>query len=266
HVDSLVEWVSAEPTITLAKLRLRLKAEFDVEVCTSTVARYLDGRLITMKKLHTIPESLNTQVNKQRRKLFVLQLLHFQAEGREPMWIDETNFNLFCSRTRGRSPRGSRAQCTVANSRGQNVHLVGAMTKDALIAFSVLRGSYNKQRCAQWLRQLLDTQGADVIERCLLICDNAPCHTDLENLFQEEQYRSGRLLRLSPYSPALNPIEGIWSIIKSYVKQAMRTRYGEMLRGDPDCVLSQSEWRIRFLEQVVSEARSRVTPRHCENM
>ncbi|CAI2737995.1 unnamed protein product, partial [Dicrocoelium dendriticum] len=165
HVHSLVEWVSAESTITLAKLRLRLKAEFDVDVCTSTVARYLDGRLITMKKLHTIPESLNTQVNKQRRKLFVLQILNFQAEGREPIWIDETNFHLFCARTRGRSPRGSRAQCTVANSRGQNVHLVGVMTKDALIAFSFLHGSYNKQRCAQWLRQLLDEQGADVIER-----------------------------------------------------------------------------------------------------
>ncbi|CAH8558946.1 unnamed protein product [Dicrocoelium dendriticum] len=266
HVDCLVEWVSAEPTVTLELLRLRLKAEFEVSVSTSTVSRYLDGRLITMKKLHTIPESMNTLENKKRRRSFVLQLMDYEVEGRQPVWIDETNFNLFCSRTRGRSRRGSRAQCTVANSRGPNVHLVGAMTNNGLIACSVLRGSYNKQRCAQWLRRVLDTNGTGFVERCILICDNAPCHTHLEHVFLEEPYRSGRLLRLAPYSPALNPIEGIWSIIKAHVKQAMKGRYSEMLLGDPEGIMNKSEWRIRFLEHAVSEARALVTQQHCKQM
>lgn len=55
HIDSLVEWVTGENTVTLTNLRLRLKAVFEFEVSTSTVARYLDGRLITSKKLHAIP-------------------------------------------------------------------------------------------------------------------------------------------------------------------------------------------------------------------
>ncbi|CAH8574460.1 unnamed protein product [Dicrocoelium dendriticum] len=266
HVDCLVEWVESEPTVTLETLRFRLKVEFEVEVCISTVARYLDGRFITMKKLHSIPESMNTLENKKRRKSYVLRLMNLEAEGYKAVWFDETNFNLFCARTRGRSARGCRAQCTVASARGQNLHLVSAMTADGLLGYSVLRGSYNKERCSRWLRQMLDANGAAVTNKCLLICDNAPCHTDLERVFQEAPYSSGKLLRLAPYSPALNPIEGIWSVIKSHVKKAMKQRYSEMLRGDPSGVLSKTEWRIQFLEHIVSEARACVSQHHCKQM
>ena len=49
----------------------------------------------------------------------------------------------------------------------------------------------------------------------VIIADNAPCHRSLENMLTNTP---AKLLRWAPYSPMLNPIESIWSKVKTYVK------------------------------------------------
>lgn len=49
--------------------------------------------------------------------------------------------------------------------------------------------------------------------------DNAPCHSMIEEVFQVKGYIHHGLLRLSPYSPMLNPIELAWSDLNSGVKE-----------------------------------------------
>ncbi|CAH8566456.1 unnamed protein product [Dicrocoelium dendriticum] len=151
-----------------------------------------------MKELRAVPESTSTHEKKMRSKYYVLALLQSETEGRQAVWIDETNFNIFCARTMGCSSRATSAQCTVPNILCQKLHLIGALTSDGLIDYNIMRGNFKKERCAAWLRRMLDARGPSFIENCLLICDNAPCHTKLERVFQEESYSSGSLLRLVP--------------------------------------------------------------------
>ncbi|CAH8580423.1 unnamed protein product [Dicrocoelium dendriticum] len=133
----MVEWVSKNPR-SLQTLRLRMKAELNIEVSVSTVAQYLDERPITMKKLQAVEESANTHENKMWRKAYVLAQLQSETERGQAVWIDETIFNLFCARTMKCSPHGTPARCAVPNSRGQNLHLLGSLTSTGLIDYTIM--------------------------------------------------------------------------------------------------------------------------------
>ncbi|VDP89697.1 unnamed protein product [Echinostoma caproni] len=70
EVDEMITWLEEDPTIALELLRIRIKAEFEIEVSRTTVGDYLKCRLISIKKLHLIPYGMNnadTKVIRQRR-------------------------------------------------------------------------------------------------------------------------------------------------------------------------------------------------------
>lgn len=266
QIDEMLEWLVDEPSLTLDNLRLRVKAYFDKNISITTISRYLDGRCITLKKLRYLPEGMNSTSNKQFRKQFVLQLMECFQQNRTICWIDETNFNLFCTRTCGRSMKGTRARMLVTNCRGRNVHLIGAMTKDGLIQCQLRRGSYTGMDCKQWIRSLLNhLKVTTPIAQLTVVCDNAPCHSALEDVFHEEEYQGSRLLRLAPYSPMLNPIESAWSVVKSKVKQQLRARFGSISSGDPTGTLSLQDWRMMILEEIINSGLNEVTAEHCDH-
>lgn len=210
QIDELVSWVENDSTVTLSALQMRISAEFAKEVSLTTVARYLDGRLLTLKKLHPFSETMNSSENKRLRRKYVLDVMQYEAEGKTIIWLDETNFNLFCCRTRGRSLRGKRARVVMANSRGKNLHIIGAVSHVGLVGFTTRTGSYTSECCNQWVRDLLISLHARGITEPVVVCDNAPCHSRLESVFAEHPFENALLLRLAPYSPVLNPMESMF--------------------------------------------------------
>lgn len=84
----------------------------------------------------------------------------------------------------------------------------------------------------------------------VLVCDNAPCHSKLEDC--SEEYPGLIVLPLGPYSPMLNPIEIIWNKIKSNVKQHMRV---------PDVQPPRvGEQRLQYVEGLIDQALQIITP------
>ncbi len=57
------------------------------------------------------------------------------------------------------------------------------------------------------------------ISKVVLEIDNAPCHSGIEEILSKPEFSGNVILRLGPYSPMLNPIESIWSVLKSEVKK-----------------------------------------------
>ena len=80
----------------------------------------------------------------------------------------------------------------------------------------------------------------------VMVVDNAPCHSNIEEVFSEEEFLGCEVLRLGPYSPMFNPIEQVWSLIKAYVNG-----------------LSITEQRARALTSLIEEELGRVTPEVC---
>lgn len=122
NVDRMLEWVEQDCSLTLVQLKQRLEAEVNgLSISTTSVANYLEGEMFTIKKVHWEPSTMNSASNKELRRSFVLRLNEFIQQGRQVVWIDETNFNLFCRRECGRSRQGSRAVATRPTSRGENM-------------------------------------------------------------------------------------------------------------------------------------------------
>ena len=252
EIDEMLEWISADPTVTVEFLSMRVRAEFGKNVSITTIGRYLDCRCLTVKKIRMIPMGMNTEENIASRKEFVFKLLEYYRESMSICWIDETNFNLFCTHTMGRSMKGTRAGISITNCRGRNLHLIGAMTEMSIVYYETRRGSFNNEDCKQWLRTVLDSmKSKTIMSNIVIVCDDAPCHTSLKEVMLEEPYIGGRILRLAPYSPMLNPIENVWSVVKSRVKHQLREKFDLLSKGDPNNQVSNNDFRMQILEHIV---------------
>uniref|UniRef100_A0A6A7FWY1 Tc1-like transposase DDE domain-containing protein n=1 Tax=Hirondellea gigas TaxID=1518452 RepID=A0A6A7FWY1_9CRUS len=201
---------------------------------------------------------MNKEENKVKRSTYMNKLFENRAEGRSLIWIDETNFNLYCKRSQGRSRIGTRASVVVPASKGSNLHCIGAMSSSALVLFTTRRGAFKANDCLQWFRDLVDACEGQGIHNPTFIIDNAPTHCRLENIIQE--FPHVKLLRLAPYSYLLNPIELMWNIFKSHLKRMLQERMPRILNITHVPGLSMAEQRMRELEQIANESIAFITP------
>lgn len=254
EIDVIISWVEQDSTITLKAIKQKFHQEFRKDVSVSTIGNYLEGRQFTMKNNHYEPVAMNTVENKAKRAEYVRRLNNFIQEGKQIIWIDQTNFNLFCRRSRGRARRGDRSVQQLPASKGPNVHLIGAITAAGVVTMDRQRGSFTAETANNWIRQVMDiwqNQG-NQLEDLVIVCDNAPCHSHLEEAINET---NATLLRLAPYSPMLNPIENIWSKIKSFVKANLRVP----VVGRPGVI----EQRLQYLEGIIDEAKQTIVGGDC---
>lgn len=247
EIDVIIEWIEEECDLTLIQIKDKIMRQFNKSVATATIGNYLEGRMFTVKQIHTEPITMNSPVNKNRRAEYVRTLNLLIEQGKQIVWIDETNFNLFCRRTRGRAKAGTRAVQLLPAAKGPNVHLIGAISAAGVLSMERRRGSFTAQSANAWIESLLQRwqdMGNQLVD-LVIVADNAPCHSSLENVIDGTP---ATLLRLSPYSPMLNPIEIIWSKIKSYVKRQLR-----IPNVEPPGVIEQ---RLVYLEGIIDQAKN----------
>ena len=84
--------------------------------------------------------------------------------------------------------------------------------------------------------------------------DNAPCHSRVEEILTEEEFSRNKILKLASYSPMLNPIEQVWSVIKANVKRNVAENSNQMLSDDARGQLSVRELRLQYLERFIEAA------------
>ncbi|RHZ25895.1 hypothetical protein DYB37_005962, partial [Aphanomyces astaci] len=180
NIDLAQSWVEFDAQITLQEMKDRLMLELGINVSKTTHHRELDKRVFTYKTVHYEPHQMNDPPFKDKRVEYVVAFRELMGQAKIPIWIDETNFNLFTCRTKARSRRGTRA------------------------------------------------------------------------VFEEAEFDSATLLRLSSYSPMFNPIENLWSEFKAHVKTHLRERLAAFMGPPPDG-LTREEFRMQYLEHVAQE-------------
>ncbi|KAG2770150.1 hypothetical protein PC129_g10597 [Phytophthora cactorum] len=101
YVDYLLGELATTPELTLVQMAELVEQRFGVSVNGETVRRALDGRSFTLKKLHRDVVNRNSPINKQKRYDYVVDFYATLANNKEVFYLDETNFNLWCSCGRG---------------------------------------------------------------------------------------------------------------------------------------------------------------------
>ena len=262
-ITIIVDRIQNEPSVTLVQLASLINERFGVSVCAATMKNWLDGELISLKNVRPIIHNVNAPDDKIKRMQYLEALFDARVNGRTLIWIDETNFNLYCRRKEGRSKIGTRAAVVLPSSKGANLHCIGAMSDSRMILFTTRRGAFKHADFNEWVEELLTVCTNQGVERPTLIVDNAPAHARAETVV--EGHEDVQLLRLAPYSYLLNPIELVWSVLKSHIKQSMRQRMHEILQIQRARALGIAEQRMRILEELAVESIGRTSGRMLAN-
>ncbi|KAE8882856.1 hypothetical protein PF010_g12574 [Phytophthora fragariae] len=229
--------------------------------------------LYSTKRLRIEKETMNSSVNKEKRKTFVAELNKHIKKGNVVVFQDETNFNLYLSRNEGWSRIGERAVVQLPPSKGSNLHVQGGVSSGSgLVLLQTHEGSVKKQENARFMADLfvaaLRSEEYEELQpaKVVIVTDNAPSHSEVETLAREYLAADGIVnlnkfvvLRLGPYSPMLNPIEGCWNSLKAKMRRFMAEKKQEFLvRGE---YATFTEHRMQLMKAAVEFGKKVITAR-----
>ncbi len=136
------------------------------------------------------------------------------------VFIDETAANTKMARLNGRCARGERLVGRVPHGHWKTITFVGALRCNGMTAPLVVDGPMTGPAFLSYVEQCL----APTLKRKDIVAmDNLPTHK-VPGVREAIEARGARLRYLPPYSPDLNPIEMVFSQLKSLLrKSAERT-------------------------------------------
>ncbi len=122
---------------------------------------------------------------------------------------------------RGWSPRGKRLLAKTPGGHWNTTTFTAGLRQDAIIAPLVLDGAMNGDAFRSWVEQFLvpALKPGDIV-----IMDNLSAHK-VDGVATAIEAAKAELLYLPPYSPDLNPIEMLFSKLKTLIRRgAWRTQ------------------------------------------
>lgn len=132
------------------------------------------------------------------------------------IFLDESGAKTNLTRLRGRSPRGQRAHGSCPAGHWQTITMISSIRLDGSTACLALEGTTDTETFRAYVRQVLvpTLRPGD-----LVVMDNLSPHKSDQTLALIAEV-GAEVLFLPAYSPDLNPIEMMWSKIKSLLRAA----------------------------------------------
>ena len=220
--------VEEYPAYTLNQINVDLRRQLPnkPQISVSTLHRCLDAQLITVKKMENAPAERNRADVKEARKVDAECMLA-DEDIRELIFVDESGYNLWLSRTRGRAPRGQRCVRVVGGRTGPNFTLVIAVSNARGLLYSTtVEGGVNSERFNSFLDNASNAAGP---RPATFLFDNAPSHRRAREARFREHHTSKHL---PAYSPFLNLAGNAFSVWKAAVKRNLEEVHDQMLQQD----------------------------------
>ena len=172
------------------------------------------------------------------------------AEGvnQEIVFVDESGFNLWLKRTRGRARRGQRAVRVVGGQRGRNITAVFAVSNiRGLLLHDIFPRAMTGDGFVDFLNRLSVAASQGTVT---FVFDNAPAHRKAGDCTLAP---TQSLRWLPAYSPFLNIVEQAFSCWKAGLKRRL-AEVQEQLLGQRD------DERMATLFQLAEQTTGEVTP------
>jgi transposase len=135
---------------------------------------------------------------------------------RRLLFMDESGAKTNMTRLYGRGARGARVYDRVPCGRWETTTMIAAVGRNGPQAPWVIEGPMDGTAFAVWAEQVL----APTLESGdLVVMDNLSVHKNVAARAAIEA-AGAKVWYLPPYSPDLNPIEKMWSKIKTYLRAA----------------------------------------------
>jgi transposase len=260
----LEEVVEEDPTFTLEQMKDKLQERYGTVVSISTIDRSLQEMVYTTKQVRRGNDRMNTEINKEKRRLYCLKIEAHEREGDMVVYVDETNYNLHCKRSFGRSVSSERSVTTLPASQGRNLQVQCAVNnRIGVVHVRSQFGSIKMDVNAAYLQEVYQAAVESEAyashhagKKVVLVIDNAPAHSRSEILVPTLPTLA--IIRLGPYSPMLNPIENCFSVLKASIKRFMTEHRREFFTTG-----TFSSYRAQHadvLQQAVNESIGSIAP------
>ena len=135
------------------------------------------------------------------------------------VFLDESGVNINMSRIYGRAIGGKRTNDKVPLNTPQNTTILSSIRLNGEIAYTTYPGGTTKDKFIDYLKNIL---APTLDKNDIVIMDNMRTHhaKDVQKIVKELKMN---VIFLPPYSPDFNPIEKMWSKIKSILRK-LRSR------------------------------------------
>ena len=212
----LLRMILDKPGIYLHEIRQELMRKFGVYVCVSTICRTLKIMGCTRQAMHRVA----LQRSDEERARFMANISLYDVS--MLVWLDESgcddrNYRRkygYCMR--GMPPCDHRLLV-----RGTRYSAIPIISVEGVHDVYLAEGNMNGERFAKFVQDsllpvLMPFNGSN--PRSVVIMDNASIHhvDEIHDLIVTQA--GARLCYLPPYSPDLNPAEGVFSQAKSIMK------------------------------------------------
>ena len=134
------------------------------------------------------------------------------------VFLDETGASTNMTRTRGRAPKGERCVASVPHGHWKTTTFIAGLRYNDITAPMVLDGPMDGEAFLVYVRTFLcpTLQPGDIV-----IADNLRSHK-VAGVRDAIEVAGATLRYLPPYSPDLNPIEKLFSKLKTLLRKAAK--------------------------------------------
>ena len=166
------------------------------------------------------------------------------------VFVDETGAATNMTRRYGRAPKGCRCVDSAPLGDWQTTTFVAALRRHELTAPMVVDGPMDGELFLAWIEQFLcpTLRPGDIV-----ILDNLSSHK-VDGVQQAVALAGATVLYLPPYSPDLNPIEKLFSKLKTLLRKAARRATEELWTeiGIIINTITASEWTSAVASSVLA--------------
>lgn len=209
--------VVKKPGIYLHEIQKELQVSLLLEVSLSTLCKFLHTSGFTHKKLRTVA----LQQDKHLRERFSSEVSVYSTD--MFIFIDETGSDARNKlRKYGYSIRGIPAKNQTLLVRGERISAITCMSTAGLVDVKTIHGTANGEVFYRFIQthllpHLLPYNGIN--PHSVVVLDNCSIH-HITEVVKSIQDVGAHVLFLPPYSPDLNPIEELFSKVKTMLRSA----------------------------------------------
>ena len=225
-LNEIDNFVMLYPSSTLKEIKEHIATTKHICLSIGLIHKALQRLKITLKVSNRLLDRVNSETTLAARENYARNFnLITPIDNTKVIFIDESGFNLHLTRRFARSRSGTRAPTVVPTIRSRNVSLILAANASRIIHYKIVDNSTcNRSIFATFCQELIaKIQQANSLHGCLIIADNATIHRT-EEVRSLPNTEFSTYTFLSPYSYMLNPVEQIFSKIKSVVRSNMLYR------------------------------------------
>lgn len=261
--EVIADLIGRNPAITLKSLNSQLRERLpdSPHVHENYLGTVCKGMFYSLKKLEPQPVDRNRPDVKEERKRYANWFIENVVVSPLTIYIDESGYNVWTSRTRGRAIIGQPAVRTVHGQRGENITLILAISPQRGIEHHSFHiGGTSAATFQIFFKALSEKVGLN--NSCTFILDNAPCHRSTEALSPNHTVKF-----LPPYSPMLTPIENSFSTWKWALKNKLseptaQARFANVTEAATNN-MNLAQWRRHLLITFGEESLIVITPPKC---